>query len=268
MIDNNTDTIMKYLILTLMKGVGPVTQNALLDVCPDIDRWFEVEQDEDVISEASAIIGMKQIDRILGQRKNEDIRVHAEDILEKCSVSGIDIITRDDSAYPKRFCNIADMPILLYTKGELKINRFEKSVGVVGARRCSREGREAAIDIAERLVDEGTAVISGMAKGIDSYAHTAVIKKRGYTIAVLGCGVDICYPKEHARLYEEINIHGCIISEYPPGTSPRGYLFPRRNRLIAALSDEVYVIDAGRNSGANLTVGYCEKYGKKIRKYA
>ena len=85
-------------------------------------------------------------------------------------------------------------------------------------------------------------------------------------LAVLGCGVDICYPKEHARLYEEINIHGCIISEYPPGTSPRGYLFPRRNRLIAALSDEVYVIDAGRNSGANLTAGYCEKYGRGVYK--
>ena len=103
-----------------------------------------------------------------------------------------------------------------------------------------------------------------MAKGIDSYAHTAALKSHGYTIAVFGNGVDICYPKEHARLYEEIAEHGCIVSEYPPGTQPREYTFPKRNRLIAALSDKLYVIGAGRNSGTKSTVEYGKKYSKEI----
>ena len=103
-----------------------------------------------------------------------------------------------------------------------------------------------------------------MAKGIDSYAHTAALKNEGYTIAVLGNGVDICYPEEHERLYEEIARKGCVLSEYPPETKPREFRFPRRNRLIAALSDELYVIDAGRHSGTETTVKACEIYGRTV----
>ena len=103
-----------------------------------------------------------------------------------------------------------------------------------------------------------------MAKGIDSYAHTAALKSFGYTIAVLGNGADICYPKEHERLYEMIAEKGCILSEYPPETGPREYLFPKRNRLIAALSDKLYVLEAGRNSGTNTTVEKAEEYGRKV----
>ena len=103
-----------------------------------------------------------------------------------------------------------------------------------------------------------------MAKGIDSYAHTAAIKSGGYTIAVLGNGPDICYPKEHERLYEEISVSGCILSEYPPGTETREYRFPKRNRLITALSDRLYVVDAGRNSGTQSTVEKGWEYGREV----
>ena len=96
----------------------------------------------------------------------------------------------------------------------------------------------------------------------DDYAHTAAIKTNGYTVAVLGSGVDICYPREHMDLYEAMIETGCIVSEYPPGTPPMRYSFPRRNRLIAALSDEICVIGAGRNSGTRTTIEACERYGK------
>ncbi len=121
-----------------------------------------------------------------------------------------------------------------------------------------------AIGIASGAANNGIAVISGMAKGIDSYAHTAALKSGGYTIAVLGNGPDICYPREHDRLYDTIASQGCILSEYPPGTKPREYLFPKRNRLIAALSDRLYVIDAGRNSGTASTVESSQKYGREV----
>lgn len=166
--------------------------------------------------------------------------------------------------HPKRFFGITDMPILLYAKGKLKINDYKKSVGIVGARRCTAEGKERAIEVADISVNVGAAIISGMAKGIDSYAHTAALKSFGYTIAVLGNGADICYPKEHERLYEMIAEKGCILSEYPPETGPREYLFPKRNRLIAALSDKLYVLEAGRNSRTNTTVEKAEEYGRKV----
>ena len=147
---------------------------------------------------------------------------------------------------------------------DIKINEFQHSIGIVGARRCTADGKKAAIDIATESTRINAAIISGMAKGIDSYAHTAALKAQGYTIAVLGNGADICYPKEHERLYEEIAKHGCIVSEYPPQTQPREYNFPKRNRLIAALSDKLYVIDAGRNSGTNSTVEYSRNYGREV----
>ena len=175
-------------------------------------------------------------------------------------------ITAADIRYPSRFLGLDDMPVVLFTKGELKINLFERAVGIVGARRCSVEGKQTTISVTEELVKQGAAIISGMAKGIDYYALTATLKNNGYTVAVLGNGPDICYSKEHEKLYEEIASLGCILSEYPPGTTPREFLFPKRNRLIAALSDEIYVVDAGRNSGTGTTVQAAKKYGRKAVK--
>ena len=178
--------------------------------------------------------------------------------------SGIEIITREDERYPVRFFGLNDMPVILYAKGTMRINNYPKSVGVVGARRCSSDGKEETIAVVDDAVNRKAAVISGMAKGIDAYAHTASLRAQGYTIAVLGNGVDICYPREHGKLYDTIADQGCILSEYPPGTIPRGYMFPRRNRLIAALSDTLYVIDAGRNSGTRYTVEFGKRYGREV----
>ena len=109
-------------------------------------------------------------------------------------------------------------------------------------------------------------MISGMAKGIDAYAHTAVIRNGGDPVAFLGNGTDVCYPSEHRGLMTEIVQHGVIISEYLPGTAPRPYFFPQRNRLIAAWSEKLYIIGAGRNSGTRYTLDYFQKYQEKKRR--
>lgn len=264
MVISNDEIKLRYIMLTQMKGLGPVTHNALLDICGGIDKCFSVDYDDLANSDAAKRIGLKRIGSFVLQREDKDIRRRAEEILDNSVSLGISIVTCEDECFPVRFRNINDVPVVLYAKGNMKINEFESSIGVVGARRCLREGKEKAIDIATSAVIDAKAVISGMAKGIDSYAHTAAIKMHGYTIAVLGNGVDICYPKEHEKLYEEIAEHGCVISEYPPGTLPREYYFPKRNRLIAGLSDKLYVIDAGRNSGALSTVEYSLKYGREV----
>ena len=106
-----------------------------------------------------------------------------------------------------------------------------------------------------------------MAKGIDSYAHTACLKAGGYTVAVLGCGLDICYPSEHRLLKQRIEEQGLLLSEYPPGTLPHSCHFPKRNRIIAAWSREIYIPEAGKKSGAWITAAYGEKYGRRVLRH-
>lgn len=269
MVDNKESKLLKYIALTQMKSLGPATQNTLLDICGNIGSCFEASYDElinayDTQSIKRKRIGKSRIESFVEQREDKNLWNRAEEILRLSEASEIIVIVREDMEYPDRFRNIKDMPLLLYTKGKLRINEFNHSMGIVGARRCTTEGKEKAIDIATKAASVNKAVISGMAKGIDSYAHTAVLKSHGYTIAVLGNGADICYPKEHGRLYEEIIRQGCVLSEYPPGTLPREYNFPKRNRLIAALSDRLYVIDAGRNSGTLSTMENSKKYKKEV----
>ncbi len=256
------EKIIRYIMLTQMKGLGPVTQNSLLDACGGIDKCFEM--DHEAFTDVAKQVGTKRISLFLYQRDDGEIRRVSWEIYKGCLEKGISISTRESIYFPDRFKDIPDMPILLYCKGELRINEFAHSDGIVGARRCSPEGKKQSIDIAVEAVQNDAAVISGMAKGIDSYAHTATLKAGGYTIAVLGSDAYICYPSEHEKLYEKIAENGCILSEYPPGTVPKEYYFPKRNRLIAALSDRIYVIDAGRKSGTETTVENGKKYGREV----
>jgi DNA processing protein len=258
------EKIIKYLVLNQMQGIGPVTQNAMLDIDGGIDRCFSAEPSELFSGDILRHIGKKRMCSFISQRKDVTLWNRAESILSASVNAGINVIIRDDDRFPRRFHGLPDTPILLYAKGNFRINDFAESVGIVGARRCSREGKERSIELAANAVENGAAVISGMAKGIDSYSHTAVIKSGGYTIAVLGNGVDICYPKEHGKLYEKIVEDGCVLSEFPPGTTPAKYTFPMRNRLIAALSDAVCVMEGSEQSGSLITAEDALKQKKAL----
>lgn len=258
------ETILKYIMLAGIPGIGPVGQNGLLEISGEINRLFEMSEEELLDADKDGFVGRNRIFLFVNGRADEENRNKAESVYSDCESKGIRIITKESSEYPKRFAGIQDMPILLYVNGTLRLNEYTNSIGIIGARRCSVEGKEKAISVATESIENGGMVISGMAKGIDSYAQTAALKTAGYTIAVLGNGPDVCYPKEHQALFDAIAKQGCVLSEYPPGTIPHRYMFPRRNRIIAGLSDEIYVIDAGRNSGTESTVEYCKKYGRRI----
>ena len=204
-------------------------------------------------------IGPKKARQII---QTKDLK-QAKKILNDCKKHRIQIMTLNDDIYPLKAKNIQDMPILLYYKGTIK--NYKKSIAIVGSRRCSKEARQNTIDIATKLTKQGIMIISGMAKGIDSYAHTACLKAGGYTIAVLGNGLDICYPSEHKSLMKEIEKRGLLISEYEPGTRPQKVNFPRRNRIIAAFADEIIVTEAGKGSGALITAKYGEQYNRRVR---
>lgn len=198
----------------------------------------------------------------------KDLR-QAERIIENCHKHQIKIMTINDDIYPQKAKMLDDMPIILYYKGTPKLSQLnKKSTAIVGPRRCSRQARQTAINLAANLSDQGITVVSGMAKGIDSYAHTSCLKNEGYTIAVLGNGLDICYPAEHKKLMEWIERKGLLISEYEPSVGPQKIHFPRRNRIIAAFSDEIIVVEAKKGSGALITAQYGEKYHRKVRTLA
>jgi DNA processing protein len=172
--------------------------------------------------------------------------------LERMDRAGIRAITRDDADYPFGLTNSTLAPPLLFVKGELA-PEDKYSVALVGSRHATVYGRSVARELAGGLARYGLTVVSGFARGIDGEAHHAAIKAGGRTIAVLGNGLDVCYPSEHRALGNEIAAHGALISEYPLGTPPDRYNFPERNHVIAALALGTVIVEAAEKSGSLIT---------------
>lgn len=149
-----------------------------------------------------------------------------------------------DRVYPELLRHIPDPPEILYAMGDTRLLR-KKCVAVVGARKASSYGKWVSYNIGRRLAEYDIVTVSGMAFGCDSEAHRGALEAGGATIAVMGCGADICYPSSNAALWKKILRRGLILSEYPPGTKPRPYTFPQRNRIISGISEAVAVAEAG-----------------------
>ncbi len=182
---------------------------------------------------------------------------NAKKIMELVHKNNMKILTCLDPLYPATLLKIPEMPPLLFYYG--KISPSRAGVCIIGARKCTSYGKEVTREVSQFLAENQVPVISGMAAGIDSYAHTACINAGGYTMAFLGCGVDLCFPKEHLELKEAIMEKGAVISPFIPGTPPYPANFPRRNYLMAAWSHKLLVVEAGRKSGALLTASYAMK---------
>lgn len=174
-------------------------------------------------------------------------------------------ITIKDKNYPELLKKIPDAPKLLYIKGEFPFNN--PAFAIVGTRRFSSYGKQVALEIAGDLAQAGLIIISGLAPGIDTFAHQAALERKGKTIAVLGTSLDekSIYPKENIKLAKEIIKNGgCLISEYPPGTHGSKITFPRRNRIISGLSLGVLVIEAKEKSGSLITANYAFSQRRKV----
>ena len=184
--------------------------------------------------------------------------------LEELHRKQIYFLRRGTKEYPKRLSNISAPPYLLYVKGKLPEEEMP-AAAIVGARSCTAYGRQSAENFAVSLSRHGVLLVSGMALGIDGAAQRGALKAGGKTIAVLGCGVDLCYPREHIGLYQDIlDTGGAIISEYPPGTPPLPQNFPARNRIISGLSDVVLVMEARQKSGSLITADMALEQGKDV----
>ncbi|SDB11516.1 DNA processing protein [Pseudobutyrivibrio sp. YE44] len=207
---------------------------------------------------ASGLLDERKIDTFLENRKKFDINKEYEEFLQ----SPFSFITMEDSNYPEKLRNIYDPPYGLFYIG--KLPDFSKCVSIVGARRCSAYGKKMAYELGKELGKLGIVVISGMARGIDAYGHQGALDAGGETIAVLGSGCDVIYPYDNRGLYENIARNGAVISEYQMGTGPTAMNFPRRNRIVSALSDVVIVVEAREKSGSLITADFALEHGKEI----
>ena len=173
-------------------------------------------------------------------------------------------VGRGQEGYPERLMPFADMPSRLFVRGALPADE-QKTAAIVGARICTAYGKSQAAFFAQVLAANGVAVISGLACGIDAAAHEGALRGKGKTFAVLGCGVDICYPKQNYPLMRRmLENGGGVLSEFPPGAEPLPWHFPIRNRVISALADVVLVIEAKEKSGSLITADYALEQGTEI----
>lgn len=191
--------------------------------------------------------------------EREKIDVHK--IAQEWDKKGIRLCRPRDSEYPALLNKIFDPPEVLFYRGQLPVD--QQLVGIVGARRASAYGKNAASFLASHLASAGFGVISGAARGIDTAAHNGALE-HGRTFAVLGSGVDICYPAENKRLLDKIVEQGAVISEHPPGTPPLPGFFPARNRIISGMSRGVVVVEAAEKSGALITADFALEEGRDV----
>lgn len=181
---------------------------------------------------------------------------------EQIKAQGTEIITIEDKAYPERLKEIEDPPIVIFVKGD--INLLNKpSVAIVGGRKCSDYGYGIAKELGNGLAHTGFSVVSGMALGIDEAAHKGALSA-GNTLAVLGTGVEVCYPKQNRDLYESIQEKGCLLSEFFPQTKPMPYQFPKRNRIISGMTLGTVVIEAAERSGSLITAELALQQNREV----
>lgn len=174
-----------------------------------------------------------------------------------------EILEMEDERYPETLRKLKNPPERLYCIGDVSLLQT-RCVAVVGSRKFSDYGKWVSTSIGKKLSQHDITVVSGMARGIDTFAHKGALMAGGKTIAVLGCGIDKCFPAENFKIKDEIAKKGLVISEYPPGTSAARWTFPKRNRIIAALCEMVVVAEAGLNSGAMITAELATEQGKRV----
>ncbi len=190
------------------------------------------------------------------------LRRAADCELAKASQADVVILSRDDGRYPELLRHIYSPPAVLYVKGDVEL-LSTSCVGMVGSRAATVYGRRIAEDMAGRLAQGGLTVVSGVALGIDGAAHNGALQG-GKTIGVLGCGIDVVYPRQHRQLYEDIVTGGALITESPFGARPEAFRFPARNRIISGLSLGVVVVEAARQSGSLITARLALEQGREV----
>ncbi len=217
---------------------------------------YRLEEDE--------IEHLEGVGRILREHLCDKSLEGAYSILRYCKQNKVDIVTYGDPRYPARLRTIEDPPVLLYCLGKFPDMNRRLCIATVGTRTMSEYGQDTAYRIAYELSSAGAVLVSGMALGIDGVCASAAMEAGGTTVAVLGSGISVVYPKEHTRLMESIVRHGAVITEYPPMERPNGDNFPRRNRIISGLCQGTLIVEGAPGSGALITASMAIAQGREL----
>ncbi len=242
--------------LSTINGIGSTRGNMLIDFFGSAKNVYE--QDSFSLHKVP-FLNTKLIENIIKYDFTNLEKL--EDTLEKHNIKYVTLFEDD---YPCYLKEIAHPPIVLYYKGELIDFTQNLPIAIVGSRHCSYYGKEMAMKVSKELALNNAIVISGLAKGIDALSHKGALEVGAKTVAVVGNGLDICYPAENKKLFHDITQNGCVISEYPPGMQPLKQNFPLRNRIIAGISRGILVVEAKRRSGTSITVNYGADEGRDI----
>ena len=245
-----------WLALSLIQGIGSTLMKRLLERFTTPEEVFRAPHDA-----LLEIEGLSQ--RVAKEIRNGPCTERVDRELALVNEVGAWLLTLDDPRYPRRLKEIYDPPPVLYVRGEVK-ESDSLAVAIVGSRKTTPYGRWITEKIARDLAKQGVTIVSGMARGIDSLAHWGAISAGHRTIAVLGCGVDVIYPRENRPLLSKIIEQGAVISEFPIRCPPEAGHFPKRNRIISGLAMGVIVIEAGEKSGSLLTAGYALEQGRDV----
>ena len=246
-----------WISLNMTPGVGPRASAKLLEKFGSAENVFHATRSELESLRLKPITIESIIKREFHDKAAEE--------LENVKNSGGDVLILDDGSYPYLLREIADPPITLYVRGDWQACFDAPSIGVVGSRRCSTYGENASTFLARDLAERGICIISGLARGIDSAAHRAAIDGKGKTIAVLGTGINQVYPKENARLVDQIlESGGAIVSQFPLETPPIPENFPYRNRVISGLSLGVLIVEASERSGSLITARLAMEQNREV----
>lgn len=233
-------------------GLGPLRLQRLIEQCGSLEAAWHTRVRE------LAGLGLVLMDRVHSHRTGCDPLVYAEQWEAKHGPC----LTPGDQGYPALLREIPDMPPVLYYRGQLPI--WEPAIAIVGTRRASSYGLRWAKKLGYELAQAGFLVVSGLASGIDGAAHQGALESGRPTVAVVGCGVDRCYPPEHGDLHGRIRAQGAILSEHPGYTAPERGFFPQRNRVLAGMTQATLVIEAGEKSGALITARLAVDYGREV----
>ncbi|MCU1268670.1 MAG: protecting protein DprA [Acidobacteria bacterium] len=246
-----------WVALNMTTGIGPRAAAKLLERFGSAEAVYAATRAElnqlRILPEA--------IDSIIAR----DLHQKAELEMQRIRDLGDDILVLDDGVYPSLLREIYDPPIVLYVKGAWSNCLDQPCVALVGSRRCSTYGQNAALMLARDLAQRGVTIVSGFARGIDAAAHRGALEAGGRTIAVLGTGIDECYPRDHRKLGQEIlEQGGAMVSQFPLGTPPVSENFPYRNRIISGLSLGVVVVEAAENSGSLITARLAIEQNREV----
>lgn len=251
------DGRLTWLWLSLACGQGSKTAINLLCAFGSPEKIYKA--DRKTLAQALPDGGMPLLNRL----SNKDLS-DAASILRYCDESGIRILTPTDAQYPRALYQLRDAPIVLYCVGNLPNWDTLFCCAVVGTRKMSEYGRRMAYDVGRGLGAGGALLVSGLALGVDGMSMAGALSSGGVTVGVLGCGIDIVYPPEHKELMKRVLADGAVITEYPPGSPPDRYHFPKRNRIISGICQAVVVVEGDMKSGSLITARHALYQGRDL----